>query len=433
MFFGAFFFCSASYFLSSQIQSVFKNQDVDSKAYLANAKLFYKNNSFAWSGTAYKKYPYYTLGYSFIIAMLFKLFGDHNIVIILFQVLLSLLSAILIFDIARKIAGNFSGVIAYLFVCFNLGFLTFSQFILTEVVLSFFLILFFNRFFYFLSNKDDFILAQAAFALGLSVLIKPAAIYFWPLLLPCFLVKEKKVIFSFVRRSMVWGFAFYLPLAGYALHNKVIFDRWYVCALDQENMIYWFFPNVLAAQNNSDQNTEREKLRSIPHEVAQEKFFTTLLQRPFLFGAVWLKNVLKTWVGLFVTNLKVLIEPGVNGGDISFFKTSGTLISRINSYVQVGTQRYWIILLGYYELLWSITRFVLFFVGIGVMIAWHKIIESYTIMIFLAYFSLITGHDGCARFRMMFEWLLLIMASIGLCFILSKLLKHACSKIKQCT
>jgi hypothetical protein len=32
---------------------------------------------------------------------------------------------------------------------------------------------------------------------------------------------------------------------------------------------------------------------------------------------------------------------------------------------------------------------------------------------YLAYFSLITGHDGCARFRMLFEFVLIVLAALG--------------------
>ena len=34
-------------------------------------------------------------------------------------------------------------------------------------------------------------------------------------------------------------------------------------------------------------------------------------------------------------------------------------------------------------------------------------------LMFKTFFSFITGHDGCARFRMMFEFLLIILSAFG--------------------
>lgn len=410
---GILFFCGASYFLYTQVSVIQSHQDVDSKAYLANAQLFYQNNSFVWPNSASGNYPYYTLGYAFILGLLFKLFGSNDWVIIFVQLLVSLISLLLIFDIAKKIAGPQAALIAYIFACINLGFIIFSQFILAEIWLTFFLLLFFHRFITFLSNKDIVVLAQAALALSISVLIKPAALYYWPLLLPCFWICSTYSFKRFLSFCLVWCFVFYAPLAAYSLHNKFTFNRWYICELDHENMVYWFFPNVLAHKYSTDQNYERSQLRLLSQSQAHEKFMQELLQSPHLFVIVWLKNVAKTWVGLFVSNLKVLVEQDLHGGDISYFKTKGSLIQRAHAYVNTGTKKQWIIALGYFEVVWSLIRLALCFAAILLLMQTHQWLLIYLIVTYLAYFSLITGHDGCARFRMLFEWLLIIMAALG--------------------
>jgi hypothetical protein len=34
---------------------------------------------------------------------------------------------------------------------------------------------------------------------------------------------------------------------------------------------------------------------------------------------------------------------------------------------------------------------------------------------YLFYFSIITGHDGCARYRLMFEFILILLSSYAIC------------------
>lgn len=478
IFVGTLFFCSASLFLYHHVGVIDSHQDVDSKAYLANAQLFVQNNSFAWPDAT--RYPYYTLGYALILALLFKLFGIIYTSVIIVQVLLALVIALLLFDIGRKIVNSTVGVIAYLLATMNLGFLIFAQFLLAELWLAFFLVLFFHRFITYLGigvsaqslwkpenyhlcvensitgchprfrsviqgsdmvlsldsgsaagmtsmdetcmqktgscvfTKRLIILAQAAFVLGISVLIKPAAFYFWPLLVPLFWVGKNKSGKKFFAILALWCFAFYLPIGSYMLHNKVTFGRWYVSALDHENMFYWFFPNVLAHKNGTDQNLEREQLRALSESDVHKKFISELSHSPFLFIGVWLKNVSKTCLGLFTTNLKVLVEPAVHGGDISYFKIQGSLLQRVHGYIKSGATQSWVVVVGYLELLWSLIRIFLCFIGMFWFVLKRRFDVLWFFTAYLFYFSLITGHDGCARFRMLFEFVLILLAALGI-------------------
>lgn len=203
-------------------------------------------------------------------------------------------------------------------------------------------------------------------------------------------------------------------------HNKVTFGRWYVCALDHENMLYWFFPNVLAHKNGTDQNFEREQLRMLPLSDVYKKFIQEACSAPHLFIGVWLKNVSKTWLGLFTTNLKVLIEPGVGGGDISYFKTKGSVLRRVHAYIAGGATQNWVVVVGYLEMIWSFIRLFLCLIGMLWLVKNHRWSLLWLFVVYLTYFSLITGHDGCARFRMLFEFVLIVLATLGMCPLMHK-------------
>lgn len=201
-------------------------------------------------------------------------------------------------------------------------------------------------------------------------------------------------------------------------YNKIVFNQFCISTLDKVNLYYWFFPNVLAQKNKTTSDIERTKLLKLSggrHDfsVAGPLFWKNLLENPLLFLRVWLKNVFKTWAGLYTTNLKVLVEPNVRGGDISYFKMSGTMLDKACAYITAGATKQWVKIVGYLEVFFNIMRYFLCLLGLFILLKTKKIDFFILSLLFLGYFSLITGHDGCARFRMMFEFLLIVLAAGG--------------------
>ncbi len=417
-------FLNLALILFLQVSQLTPFCDIDSKAYIEKATLLYKENSFAPTPQMQNQFPYYALGYPIIMGIIFKIFSPQTEWIILIQILLTLLSALLIFVTARRIFNETVGLIAFALTCINVGFLTFSQFILTESFLAFFLILFFERFTAYLYTNNRKNLGQAAMALGLSILIKPAALYYPILLLPLIYYtapSSKKLIFM-----LFFSLLFAAPILPYMLHNKATFNQFKIANLDSVNVYFWFYPNVLAQEHGTTSDIERLKLRFIAGpdncnlEVIKETFKHDLKQKPLLFAYVWIKNVFKTLVGLFTTNLKVLVEPAVKGGDISFFKIKGKLLERTWLYIESGATSTWLKAVGLYETIWSLIRYILCFFALLIIFNNRRYTLLYFIGSYIFYFSIITGHDGCARFRMMFEFVLIILASLSLWLLFAK-------------
>ena len=150
-------------------------------------------------------------------------------------------------------------------------------------------------------------------------------------------------------------------------------------------------------------------------------FLKKMIQsKPYSAAYVWLFNVTKTVAGLYTTNLKVLIEDNIKGGDVSFFKMPGTFIKKIWLYITTGAHRPWVIAIGIAEALWSIIRYIaciLAAVWLYKQKKWSILALSF---VYVSYFFGITGHDGCARFRMMNEGILLILAAGGIATLTKK-------------
>ncbi|MFH1253942.1 MAG: glycosyltransferase family 39 protein [bacterium] len=410
-------FLNLSLILFLQIHPTNFHCDIDSKAYIEKATFLYEKNSLAPIPTQ-TQLPYYTLGYPVIMGIIFKIFSPQIECVVLIQILLTLLSAFLIFVTTRRLFNEAVGTIAFALTCINIGFLTFSQFILTESFLALFLILFFERFTGYLYDKNLKSLCGAGIALGISILIKPAALYYPILLLPLIYYtapSDKKINFS---ASFLLLFA--TPIFAYMLHNKIVFDQFKIGNLDSVNVYFWFYPNVLAQKYGTSSDTERLKLQFIAGhnnfniEYIKMMFKQDFLENPILFVYVWIKNVIKTFLGLFTTNLKVLVEPNVHGGDISFFKMHGTVFQKALLYIESGASSNWLKSIGFYEAIWSIIRYLLCFFAFLTIFSNKRYTFLYFIGSYIFYFSIITGHDGCARFRMMFEFVLIILASMGL-------------------
>lgn len=408
-------------------ESNHKYQDIDSKAYLNNALNFYNSGSFK-DPLNPAVTPYYSLGYAFFIGLIYKIFGVNNFFVILIQILLALLTAFLIYKMTRYWFGEKIAFIAFVLTCLNLGFITFSQFILTEILLAFFLTLFLERFSLFFVQKKFLTLFQSGFVLGLSIAIKPAAIYFVFLIL-LFLLFFIKTFSKKILTIVCFAVAFYLPVCSYMLFNKVQFGEFCVAPLANENLYFYLFPKVLVVKNNTSYNVEvknvaslldGEKIYSKSWEKIKKSFLQNFKSDPFIFIKIWLENVAKTFLGLFTTNLKVLLEPNLRGGDISFSKTSGNFLQRIWSYISGGTNSYTIKSIGILEAIWSILRYFLIFVALIFLMIRKRWAELLLFALYIFYFSMITGHDGCARFRMMFESVLIILTALGFAVIFFK-------------
>ena len=416
-----------SFILYLKVPSVNSHRDIDSSAYISNAVRFYHNNSF-FNQDNPNDIPYYSLGYAFFIGLIYKFFGINDFFVIWLQVLLALLTAFLIFRTTKYIFGFRTALISYAFFSINLGFIVFSQFLLTEILLAFLLTFFFERFVLFISNKKLTNLAQAALLLGISIYVKPAAIYFIFLIIPFLMIFISGDFFYRSKIVLFFTLFFYLPVVGYMLFNQITFGQFSVVPLGNENLYFYFFPKVLAKEKRTDVAIETRYLHSLLRgnklnkdnwKDIEDLFLFYFKKNPIVFIKVWLINVLKTCVGLFTTNLKVLVEPEVRGGDISFFKTSGTVLQRIWNYIMGGTDSWCIKFVGLFEALWSILRYVFCLISILFLILKKRWRILTLFALYLFYFSMITGHDGCARFRMMFESILIILAAQGACMVFS--------------
>lgn len=392
--------------------------DIDSKAYTQRALAMYHQHSFALEPG--EPLPCYAMGYSLFLSSLYMVWGFSLDVVLWMQIMLALFCGFVLFGITRKLFGSRIALLAFILFCVNVGVVTFAQFLLTETLLVTFLVLFFLFFSLFLSEAFLWNLIWAGLFLGCSIIIKPAALLYILCLFPLLLFFKQDVSW---RKRCAWCIllimSVYAPVGCYMASNKVTFGEFSLPSLGKVNLYFWFFPNVLAHLHGTTSDDERLELQKMNGDYSsfdwvQQYFNDSLRRYPLAFFLVWMKNVVKTQLGLFTSNLRLLVDAHIHGGDVSFFKCSGNVWQKIKAYLDGGTSCWWLFYVATAEALWTLLRWIFVIFSLGTLFWERRLAFFYFIVSYVGYFALITGHDGCARFRMMFEFVLVILAAHGI-------------------
>ena len=150
----------------------------------------------------------------------------------------------------------------------------------------------------------------------------------------------------------------------------------------------------------------------------------TCLSSPVIAISVWIRNVIKTYFGLYTTELKVLYNLDLRGGICSYFKMSGTIFEKISSYVTFGTNSKIIKTIGFWEIFYLLFQYILILLACYNLFLNKQFNVLFLLLSFIIYFALITGHDGFGRYRMIFEPVLIILNSVGISQFLNILFKQ---------
>jgi 4-amino-4-deoxy-L-arabinose transferase-like glycosyltransferase len=398
-------FIVLSIFLFRKVSVHESHCEIDSSAYLKSATNFYNNKFFEKKDS----FPHYALGYSIIIGMLYKIFKPRKEVIIYYQIALALLSNIVLFYLAFIFFGSLAASLCSLFFSINLGYLVFSQFILTEITLSFFLLLFFYCFVVFIKTSSVRYLYFSMAFLGTSILIKQAAIYFVAIFL-FFIVNKLRRNYKPIIISLL---CFYFPVGVYMTYNKMIFGHFSTGNFKNINMLYWYLPKILGHIQKRNHVAIRAELQEKEIEEVQGIFWETVTKRPFTSMYVWMKNVAQTFLGFYSTSIKRLILGCRKFNAVPFFLIVGNWIQKISMYLKQGALNKWLYSVSIYELCWMIFSYSCAFFCCFYLFLKRKFELLLFILAYIFYFSIITGHDGTARFRMLFEFVLLLLTSGG--------------------
>ena len=365
--------------------------------------------------------PVQMVGYPLFLGIIYTIFGYNYGYVVLIQVLLWLIIIYLLYQLTQRVFDNKSASII-IFLAGSVGFWVYSQMIMTEIILATFLTSFLYQFFVFWKTYQKTALALAGFFLGLSMIIKPVALFFIPviaLIVVIHLYTNKQNI----RALLLFFLLLTVPVSSYMTYNYSTYGQFVLAPLAQENIYHYYLPRLIAfvdqkplegAQQIINQTIiEKDKLKR-EHWVPLEKLlWNTVKQHPLSACYVWLNNVMRSMFGLYSSELKSLLNPAVKGGSCSFFKQNGLLHQRLWSYITYGSPSVWVTFITLYEALWLCLEYVLALLGLWILLKRKQYLITIFFILYISYFLMITGHDGCGRYRMMIEPVLLVLASAG--------------------
>ena len=368
--------------------------------------------------------PIQPVGYPFIVGVFYKIFGRDVRPILIAQILLMCVALFLLMRIAQNFGGKKCACITGLFFLLSPGCYIYPQLLLAETFLVVLLLFMLERYLLFLRTGNMHLLMIIGVCAGISMLIKPVVMLLMVALLGitwCAVRAQKKSMKHAMLCMLVLFGTFALPVLVYVARNYVRYGHAAFAPMMPLNIYQVFLAKVMGALTHKDpQEFIESELRfqgahSFDYagwDHARDLFAQHVKAYPFLCIKIWCINVIKTWCGLYVTQLKKMIEPDGSLVGHSFFVQSGTCREKITAYIAGGTSLDWIVALGWYECIWSILRLLL--ASFGMYLIFKK--DTRLGWLFLSVcisLSVPTGIDGCCRYRIIFEAVLILLSAIG--------------------
>jgi len=372
-------------------------------------------------------------GYPIFLALCYKCFEANPIYAILFQILLSIFIAWLIFFLSltifpcQKKVAQFAALVA----CFDIGYLIFPGLVFTETLFvlffTIFLILFLqnlNLFFCKSKSKQSLIqLFAAGVFLGIACLIRqvvPAMICVSIFLL-LFTQKRLRALATFisgfllatgwwlVRNYLLTGYIFFGTLSGphFLNHAAVRLE------MGQHNISHEQAQNnVYQKFNDLCQKHELElcrPLQEIEKSLIAEKLTLNMyIERPMITIKLWTTNILKSAFGLYSSEL-LFVD---SGGSLPPYDNNRGLNTIVKRFLLPDVSNKWIIPVIYFEIFLLLFLLIGFFMFCAsIFVNFNNLCVAFKAFPFIFAVLFITLACGYARLRLPIECFLITLAS----------------------
>lgn len=352
--------------------------------------------------------PYYMLGYPALLAGAHFFFDDVVHAALALNILTLFLFALLLSCAFSQFFSE-RGRWAFIFMgATSIGFVTFTLFVLSEVSIALWSALSLYATIK-ARNGRSFWWVIFGIALGIMIIIKPA-----PLVVACLFIFLIGLLYG-LRATFYYLAGLLSVVMLYSFLMVYTFGEVTFTRLAETNWYLYFYPNVRAQVLGTNPYRERALVSARAGKHLQQVFgreaYEFMAAYPGSTILVWLKNCLKTMLGLYSTNLKLLFLTTRNSFEFSFFSQTGSFFDRCINYLSLGITHRWQFFLGLLELVLLVVKYLLIFVFFNWLIR-HEGKLAIVMLVFMLGVIGVTGHDGCARFRMLIEPYL-IFASAG--------------------
>lgn len=365
-------------------------------------------------------------GYPAFLALNYKLFSYKIYAVLIVQIVLSILSAIILFKIIYNlnyIRAAYWGTLLFLLDPFQS---VYNMALMTETL---FVFLFLSAlYFLFKGIKDEkfALIIVAGILTGLAALVRPIIIFF-PIVLLCLLLTN--VLKARQKKDMIiYSLTYLLTLSPFAIYNYSAHGEFQISSLKGRKL---FLTNVAYAESlktGTSLNKTREELlhkaitqgvdtsnfESFKNSAILIKMSKEYIQSNFKYYALAsVKGFFDLYSSFYSRRIDQIFNFDTNHA--TYKNISHTYVERLKKFYDNATPGK--ITLSVMIIVFLFLNYIFAILGFYSLFKNRKLNLCFFILLFLiVYFSLITGPMGDCRFRTSFMPIIHIFAAIGITY-----------------
>jgi hypothetical protein len=364
-------------------------------------------------------------GYSFFLAVCYKIFGIDIKKALWVQVFIAACIPLLIFFLSLVLFKHniLLAKLALLYSSIHVGFLVFSGMALTETLFIFFLLLFFISFFY---AKCLWHLFLAGVCLGIASLIRPVGL---GVIIVSILVLLFSYVsfFDFLRKSSVLFGGWFLVVFGWLLRNWLLTGFIFFHTLPGIHFLKHSAARVFMQLHNCSHDRalvnlsqeldvlvdkKKQTLGRDLHEIeycllAEHVAFTYLFENISLLPKHFFVNMFKTCFSLYAAELLCIDS----GGCLPGYNKKRSWVDIIKRFLFPQLVNKWLIVFIYLEIFFFFFLLLGFFLFlVNALLTRAYVMLLCKIIPFICLFVVITLSCGFARLRLPIECFLIILS-----------------------
>ena len=353
--------------------------------------------------------------YPFFLASLYALFGYKLYIPILCQLLISSLTCIVTYKIAKILFIEKAALCAGLFTAFEYSSVLFANILITDTLFSFLFIMHIYFLIKFFKTNSKKTLVYSAILLGCSTLCRPVSVYFFLFLIWIFVLHYKNNFWEGILKYAVFTLIFILTLLPWMLRNYIVSGRFLVSSI-QESVMRWNLPQITESLQNLSQPSD--EIENIPSKMGTNETQKNSRIKNIVISA-W-PDAKRYIIGIprFFASIGSAAYPqilGLSSNPVGETYNKG-LLALVKTAIQVKNPVEWFIICG-------ATGFLLFLyitmcIGAYYAIKQKKTLEILLLLTIIAYFSLASAPlPSSPRYRMPIMPFIIILSCYGLTYI----------------
>ncbi len=191
-----------------------------------------------------------TPAYPYLLAAMYAIFGYKPYIVILFQLVISSIICILIYQLGKILFNETTAQVAGLLAAFEYSSILYCNHLLTDTIFTFIFILHSYFLVKFLMTNHQVSLVYSAIFLGLATLCRPITVYFFIILMGVFFFKFRKNFRTGLLRYSILFSIFLVMLVPWMARNYAVSGKFLVSST-QEAVLSWHFPNFFNSKKIS--------------------------------------------------------------------------------------------------------------------------------------------------------------------------------------